>query len=91
MSFSIVGAEGKAQAGADCSCFANRKTWPAVKDAGIVAFAQDDRMIHPANALGNRVWKSSRPAHCGVMVMRTIEETTPRNWLSQPFANSGSK
>ena len=37
----------------------------------------------PANALGNRFWKSSRPTHWGVIVMRTIEEIIVRSWLTQ--------
>jgi len=32
-----------------------------------------------ASALGKRVWKSSRPTHSGVMVIRTIEEIMERS------------
>jgi hypothetical protein len=44
-----------------------------------------------ASALGKRVWKSSRPTHSGVTVIRTIEVTSVRNCFSQPSASAASK
>jgi hypothetical protein len=41
-------------------------------------------VTQPASALGKRVWKSRRPTHSGVMVMRTTEEIKLRKWLTSP-------
>lgn len=38
----------------------------------------------PASALGKRDLKSSSPTHSGVIVIRTIDEIIPRNWVSHP-------
>ena len=36
-------------------------------------------------ALGNRVWKSRRPTHSGLIVIRTMEETIAPRFLTQAF------
>jgi len=58
------------------------KIWRMIK---LPPHHQDDR------ALGKRVWKSSRPTHSGVTVIRTMFEIMLRSFSTQALPCSGPK
>lgn len=62
----------------------------AVRPTGAFDFV-GARIAQSGRALGKRVWKSRRPTHSGVIVMRTMDEIMEARLFTQAFPCSGPK